>query len=168
MLWNIGTRGYLLNCTYKSGSCRCIYTHLQSFPLFTCLLLQHQSRSTCKKGGEDSTNPNMPQSWKPSEGVAARVSGLANQSRKNICCPIRASGTSGTNEQQSSSSWTLTLPTSLASLVLFLFYVFISSFISIFSYFHLLSSQLILFLHLSVSLQGGVCINLLAHLHFSG
>lgn len=60
---------------------------------------------------EISTNPNMSQRWKPSEGVAAGRSGFANQRRQNICCPIRASGTSGTNEQQSSSSWTLTLPT---------------------------------------------------------
>lgn len=42
----------------------------------------------------------MPQCSRPSKGVAARTLGLANHGRRSICCPIRASGTSGTNEQQ--------------------------------------------------------------------
>lgn len=74
-------------------------------------LILHQSRSTWKEGGEISTNPNMPPCCRPSTGVATKVSGLANQGRQNICCPIIGSGTSGCNEQQSSSRWTLTLPT---------------------------------------------------------
>ena len=53
-----------------------------------------------KKGRGDSTQSHHASVLKPSVGVAARVLGLANQGGRNICCPIRASGTSGTNEQQ--------------------------------------------------------------------
>lgn len=73
--------------------------------------LLHHSVNTWEEGGENSTNPNMPQCWRPSKGVAAKMWGLANHGRQHICCPIRASGTSGTSEQQSSTSWTLTFPT---------------------------------------------------------
>lgn len=121
---NVSARGKPIDWGYKLGSHGCTYTH-------THTLLPHNSRNTWKEGGEISTNPNMPQCSRPSKGVAARTLGLANHGRRSICCPIRASGTSGTNEQQLNSD--LSHLASQAAL------------------FHSFSSPLNLLLHLSIT-----------------
>lgn len=86
----------------------------------------HHTWNTWKDGGKILTNPNMPQCWRPRKGVATRQLGLSNQGRWNICCPIRASGTSGTNEHShlTAKLWPYTLRR------LFSPHVYLSSFFS--------------------------------------
>lgn len=54
-----------------------------------------------KVGGAISTNPNMPQCSRPSEGVAAKVSKISQTRRTEHLLPNEASGKSGANDQES-------------------------------------------------------------------